>query len=63
MIDLEVQYLSEDQIEKRIIEASDSLDYKLERAFEFKLYLKKYSSKLRKRFMKIHSFSRFRLFD
>lgn len=60
--DDDVIYFPEEQTTKRVLEASDSLDYSLERALLFDLKLKKYCSKLRRRLWKIHNYSRFRLF-
>ena len=57
-----VFYLSENETIHCIRKASKELDGMLETAFEFDMYLKKYSEKIRKRLWKIHKFSRFRLF-
>ena len=57
-----VVYLSENETLHRIREASNDLDNMLEMAFEFDLYLKKHSEKIRKRLWKIHRFARLWLF-
>ena len=58
----EVVYLSENETLHRIREASNDLDSMLEMAFEFDMYLKKHSEKIRKRLWKIHRLARLRLF-
>ena len=57
-----VVYLSENETLHCIREASNDLDNMLEMAFEFDLYLKKHSEKIRKRLWKIQRFARLRLF-
>ena len=57
-----VVYLSENETLHCIQEASNELDSMLEMAFEFDMYLKKYSEKIRKRLWKIHRLARLRLF-
>lgn len=53
---------SESQTKEYILEISDVLDYCLERAFKFDMYLKKQGERIRKHLRKVHNFSRFRLF-
>lgn len=53
---------SEDRTQKHIQEMSDVLDYCLERAFKFDMYLVKHGERIQKHLMKVHNYSRFRLF-
>lgn len=55
----EKKYYTEDQANKVIIDASETLDYELMNAFELEVYLKMYEKKMIKRLKKINNFSRF----
>ena len=55
------KYYKEEQANKVILDASNALDFGLERAFELEVYLKRYEKKMIKRFKKINKFSRFNI--
>lgn len=57
----EVLLFSEEKTKNKILDASAVIDDNLESAMCLKLYLKKYQRKMRKRFRKIHRFTRYRL--
>ncbi len=55
------KYYTEEQANKIILDASNTLDFELERAFKLEVYLKRYEKRMIKRFKKINKFSRFNI--